>query len=174
MLSHGGKVMEDCEGHCQGDFWGLCRGGGLVGGWGVASESLRDWEISVRQISPFASILMFEIKISCYNYCSVRRPNSAKSIASHSSGATEGFWHQLFLSSTCSSGLQQKVMALLCDTCLLIDWLLESCQSPRRSLLPTSNHRKWKRNEENKRQTLGCLGFLTPDVQNEHKLFSAD
>lgn len=45
----------------------------------------------------FAFILMVEIKISCCNYCSARRPNSAKSIASHPSGAIECIWHQLFL-----------------------------------------------------------------------------
>lgn len=56
------------------------------------------------------------------------RPNSAKSIASHPSGAIEGIWHQLFMLSTCSSELQWMVMALLCDTCLSIDLLLESCQ----------------------------------------------
>ncbi len=60
---------------------------------GVTLESLRDWEIFMREISPhfsFAFTLTVEIKISCCNYCSVRRPNSAKSIASHPSGAIEG------------------------------------------------------------------------------------
>lgn len=121
--------MEGHEGHCQGDLWGWRIGGGIFRCGGVTSESLRDF---LREISPHFSsafILMVEIKISCCNYCCVRRPNSAKLIASHPSGAIEGFWHQLFMSSTCSSGLQWMLMALLCDTCLLIDLFLESCQT---------------------------------------------
>lgn len=62
--------------------------------------------------SPF--IHKVEIKISCCNYCLVRRSNSAKLIASHPSVAIQGIWHQL--SFTCSSKLQWKVTVLLCDT----------------------------------------------------------
>ena len=95
----------------------------------------------------FAFIHTVEIKISCCNYCCVGRPNSAKSIASHPSGAIEGIWHPLFMLSTCSSGLQWMVMALLCDTCLSIDLLLESCQ-PLLALLPSCNSGSCKDDEK--------------------------
>lgn len=116
VLSHTGiVVMEGCQGHRQGDL--LALGVGLVGQC-APSERQRDWGFCISDCPhfPFAFIPTVEMKISCCNYCSVRRPNSAKSIASHPSGAIEGIRHQLFMSSTCSSGLQWKVMAPLCDT----------------------------------------------------------
>lgn len=130
VLSHASSpVMEGREGRCQGDFSGFeNKGGGggggvgILGRWGVTSQSQRDRRILIKppprtHTFLFAFILTLQIKISCCNYCSVRRPNSAKSIASQPSGAIESIWRQLFMSFTCSSGLQWKVMALLRDVC---------------------------------------------------------
>lgn len=53
VLSLAGRVvMEGLEGRCQGDFWGWRRRGGIIGRWGVTSDSLRDWEIVMREIPP--------------------------------------------------------------------------------------------------------------------------
>lgn len=132
-------VMEGREGHCQGDFWGWDP----VWHQGAYVTGKSSWQRSPPPLS-FAFILTIEIKISCRNYCSARRPNSAKSIASPPSGGVEGIWQQLFMSSTCSSGLQRKLMATSCDTCLLIDYASGGLPIHFHSL-PSSNRRKWKR-----------------------------
>lgn len=108
------QCTEGCEGRCEGD---CCRWDHWQGV--VTPQGLCQWAIFITDehththfFSPF--IHKVEIKISCCNYCLVRRSNSAKLIASHPSVAIQGIWHQL--SFTCSSKLQWKVMVLLCDT----------------------------------------------------------
>lgn len=78
----------------------VTSGDGIVDGRGQGAYVTGNFSLkkdSPPHFFPLGFILTFEIEISCYNYCSVKQPNSAKSIASHPSGYLAPAVHVLYM-----------------------------------------------------------------------------